>query len=77
MSSTFIGFVSVMVLDHMMNLSQTSLLKAWASKNAAQKELEFILSELEEAIITKDSVKNRITYANKRAKEIMTKISHD
>lgn len=77
MSSTFIGFIGVLVLDYMMNLSQTSLLKAWASKNAAQKEYEFILSELEEAIITKDSVKNTITYANKRAKEIMTKISQD
>ena len=58
-------FAAIIFMDYLVNHGQISILKAWNSKSFIQKEFEFILSELEEAIITKDTVNNEISYSNK------------
>ena len=58
-------FAMIIFMDYLVNHGQILILKAWNSKIIIQKEFEFILSELEEAIITKDTVNNEISYSNK------------
>lgn len=65
----------IIFVDYLVNYSQITILKAWNNTCIIQKEFEFILSELEEAIITKDTVNNQISYSNKRAKIILEQIS--
>ena len=59
--SAFLGvfgqsFIACIVMDYILSLGQNSIFKAWNASNTAQKEYQFILSELQEAIFTKDSV---------------------
>ena len=65
------------ILHYLLNYGENEVLKEWSIKNRAQKEFEFILSELEEAIITKDTINNSISYANRKGKRILSQLSPD
>ena len=55
----YIGIFAVVIfIGYIVNYGHITILKALKSKVIIQKEFEFILSELEEAIITKDTVNN-------------------
>ena len=70
--ATFAGSV---LLHYLLNYGENEVLKAWSTKNTALKEFEFILSKLEEAIITKDTVNNSISYANKKGRRILSQLA--
>ena len=68
-------FYGAMLLYYLLNYGQNEVLKAWSCKNTAQEEFEFILSKLEEAIITKDTKDNSISYSNKKGKQILNELN--
>lgn len=70
-------FYGSLLLQYIFTFGQNQVLKAWSAKNTAQKEFEFILSKLEEAIITKNAQDNSISYANSKGKFILKKISRN
>ena len=56
-----------------MNVAQKDILIAWNEANIVQEEFKVILSQLEEAILTK-SHDDKIAYTNLKADEIIKKI---
>lgn len=68
-------YTGSLLLHYLLIYGENEVLKAWSIRNTVQKEFEFILSKLEEAIITKDTVNNSISYANKKGKRILSQIS--
>ena len=71
------SFLSLILCDYLAHYDQSIIVQACISQNTIQKEFEFILYELEEAIIIKDTVVNSISYSNKQAKIIQNQISPD
>ena len=63
-----------LILHYLLNFGQIEILKLSHIKNSLQKEYEFILSKLEEAIIIKDTVDNSISYSNRKGKRILNQI---
>mgnify|MGYP006102247847 CR=1 FL=1 len=80
--TVFCLVVGTLIVHYVLHFGQIEILKAWHSKNSIQKEYEFILSKLEEAIIIKDndaeagSDDNSISYANKKGERILAQIGH-
>ena len=67
---------SFLILHFLIDFGQNEVIKAYHAKNKIQKEYELILSSLEEAIITKDSDENSISYANKKGTNILTHLCY-
>ena len=59
---------------YLLNSIQKEILKAWLLKSTIQKEMDIILSKLEEAIITKD-VDNNISFINEKGTKIVRMIT--
>lgn len=64
-----------MFFHYLLNFGQNEILKAWKSQNSQEKEFQFILSKLEEAIIIKDTDDNSISYSNKKGTNILDNIA--
>ena len=62
------------VVWYMLNSIQKEILKAVFIKSTIQKEMDIILSKLEEAIITKD-VDNNISFINEKGTKIVRMIT--
>ena len=71
---TFTTLAGSLILHYLLNFGQIEILKLSHIKNSLQKEYEFILSKLEEAIIIKDTVDNSISYSNRKGKRILNQI---
>ena len=56
-------FPGYFAMWYLLNTTQKEILKAWHQKSMIQKEMETILSKLEEAVITKDK-ENNISFTN-------------
>ena len=56
-------FPGYLAMWYLLNTTQKEILKAWHQKSMIQKEMETILSKLEEAVITKDK-ENNISFTN-------------
>ena len=62
------------VLWYLLNSIQKQILNAWLLKSSIQKDMETILSKLEEAVITKD-VENNISFTNEKGQKIVRMIT--
>ena len=62
------------IMWYLLNSIQKEILKAWLLKSTIQKEMDIILSKLEEAIITKD-VDNNISFINEKGTKIVRMIT--
>ena len=62
------------IMWYLLNSIQKEILKAWLQKSNIQKEMDTILSKLEEGIITTDAV-NKISFTNDRGNKIIRMIT--
>lgn len=59
---------------YLLNSVQKEILRAWLQKNSIQKDMETILWNLEEAVITKD-IDNNISFTNEKGHNLVRMIT--
>ena len=71
---TLANLTTILIIPFLMKMSQDEILTAWNEANNVQKQFENILSQLEEAIITKSLDENKIAYSNLKGDKIISAI---
>ena len=71
----FTTLAGSLILHYLLNFGQSEILKLFHKIKQAQKEHEFILSKLEEAIIIKDTADQSISYSNRKGNRILTQLA--